>query len=114
MTQTQYQQAQKAHEEAVCAAGRGTQVIDWTEMGRQARQSAMYAHNGELPGIDIAYSFFSDNPECFGFTVWPEIPEEPNAEFVAGYYGADERPHASDCAHWVGEPCDCVTGKGAR
>lgn len=22
-----------------------------------------------------------------------------------------EYPHASDCAHWVGESCDCVTGK---
>lgn len=23
-------------------------------------------------------------------------------------------PHASDCAVWVGENCDCVTGKEAR
>jgi hypothetical protein len=21
-------------------------------------------------------------------------------------------PHASDCGHWVGEDCDCVTGGG--
>ena len=21
-----------------------------------------------------------------------------------------ESPHASDCAYWVGEPCNCVTG----
>lgn len=24
------------------------------------------------------------------------------------------QPHASDCAHWVGEPCDCITGKNSR
>ena len=22
-----------------------------------------------------------------------------------------EMPHASDCAVWVEEPCDCITGK---
>lgn len=22
-----------------------------------------------------------------------------------------DKPHASDCAYWVDEPCDCVTGQ---
>ena len=27
---------------------------------------------------------------------------------------ADNSTHSSDCAHWVGEPCDCVVGKDSQ
>jgi hypothetical protein len=57
-------------------------------------------------------------PACYGFGY---------QEHPAYYYGraecstclgtgdctADLEPHASDCAIWAAERCDCVTGKRA-
>ncbi len=33
------------------------------------------------------------------------------AKWLAAQEEAPKVPHASDCAHWVDEPCDCITGK---
>jgi hypothetical protein len=40
-------------------------ALNWTRLGALARQSALDAHNGELPPVDVAYSFMCDNPDCF-------------------------------------------------
>lgn len=66
--------------------------IDWTTLGQQLRESAKDAH-GELPAVHVAYSFLLDNPECFiadGLgEEWPaNMPQEPNIELIAAYYGA--------------------------
>jgi hypothetical protein len=29
-------------------------------------------------------------------------------------HNPDDENHASDCAHWAGEPCDCITGKDPK
>ena len=44
-----------------------------------------------------------DTPLCWQHT---GLFERIHAEIT----GVD-LPHASDCSHWVGEPCNCVTGR---
>lgn len=71
-----------------------SKTLDWTQLGHDARVSALDAHDGVLPTPDTAYSFMLDNPECFmGSTdvndEWPgDMPTEPNIEFLAAYFGA--------------------------
>ena len=66
-------------------------TMDWTKLGWELRESALDAHDGELPSINIAYSFLLENPECFGREDWPEdMPQEPNIELIAAYYAAGE------------------------
>lgn len=66
-----------------------TQQLDWTKIGTELRAAALDAHDGELPGVAIAYCFLEDNPECFGFEEWPaDFPAEANIELIAAYYGA--------------------------
>jgi hypothetical protein len=52
----------------------------------------MDAHGGDLPRIDIAYSFLLYNAECFSDSdEWPDdMPSEANVELAAAYYGATE------------------------
>lgn len=74
-------------------------TLNWTELGRELRQSAMDAHDGELPDVGRAYAFLLDNPECFSQSEWPatainecvyewpaDMPSEPNIELIAAYY----------------------------
>jgi hypothetical protein len=62
-------------------------MMDWTQLGRLLRQSALDAHDGELPTVYTAYSFLLDNPECFYGEEWPaDMPAEPNIELIAAYY----------------------------
>lgn len=66
-------------------------TIDWTLLGKELRIAALDAHEGELPSIDLAYSFLMENPECFsgGFEEegWPAgMPPGPNEELCAAYY----------------------------
>ena len=69
-----------------------TTAFDWERMGKDLRQSAMDAHDGQLPRIDIAYSFLLDNPECFiDADVWPvDMPAEPPIELVYAYYSREQ------------------------
>ncbi len=62
---------------------------DWTKLGSALRASALDAHDGELPNVRIAYMFLLDNPECFtDDDEWPaDMPQEPNIELIAAYYG---------------------------
>lgn len=90
--------------------------IDWESIGKALRESAMDAHEGELPPIRIAYDFLLENPSCFidqpmldlingiihmggtltmedvrsGNVDWPEelMPQEPDMALIAAYYGA--------------------------
>lgn len=96
--------------------------MNWNKLGQQVRESAMDAHDGELPELYIAYSFFLDNPHIFvgqaeldeingiihcggeltlqdveiGNVAWPMeddgglVPEQPNDEFIRGYYTAKD------------------------
>ena len=56
-------------------------MLNWTKLGRELRQSAMDAHNGELPDVRLAYAFLLDNPECF---IDADILHEINGLFNAG------------------------------
>ena len=66
--------------------------IDWPKLGQALRESAMDTHDGELPSVDIAYSFLLDNPECFADLEsdddeWPEnMPTEPPFDLISAYY----------------------------
>lgn len=65
--------------------------IDWTKLGQALRESALDAHNGELPNVEVAYGFLVDNPECFkgDDADWPvDMPVEPNIELIAAYLGS--------------------------
>jgi hypothetical protein len=74
-----------------------TSGLDWTKLGKLARQSALDAHNGELPSVEIAYSFMLCNPECFlaeDELDWPqEMPSDPPADFIAAYNASAEVSH---------------------
>jgi hypothetical protein len=76
-------------------------TLDWTAIGTALRESALDAHDGKLPPVEVAYSFLLDNPEIFladnpefaGFPGeepnWPaDIPQEPNIELITAYYAA--------------------------
>lgn len=66
-------------------------------LGHALRESALDAHDGDLPHISMAYGFLLDNPECFadfaslgmdGEPIWPaDMPAEPSIELIAAYYG---------------------------
>jgi hypothetical protein len=63
-------------------------VFDWTRLGAELRASALDAHDGNLPPVEMSYDFLMANPECFGFEEWPaDLPAEPNIELVAAYFG---------------------------
>ncbi len=66
--------------------------LNWLKLGTDLRASALDAHDGNLPPIDIAYSFLLDNPGCFGDDEeWPaDMPQEPNIELIAAYYSVSE------------------------
>jgi hypothetical protein len=62
-------------------------VLDWQELGAEARTAALDAHDGKLPPADYAFAFVLENPECFGQDEWPaEMPPEAPIEFIAAYY----------------------------
>ena len=83
--------------------------LDWTLLGQALRASALDAHDGELPSVEIAYAFLLDNPDCFTVpglesffpgadldapylddAEWPAgMPHEPNIEVIAAYYAAE-------------------------
>jgi hypothetical protein len=77
-------------------------TLDWNALGTALRQSALDAHDGELPPVTLAYSFLLDNPECFlpdqsemdepgPVAEWPAyMPQEPNIELIAAYYRAGD------------------------
>ena len=49
-----------------------THHLNWTRIGKSLRASALDAHDGALPPVDLAYSFLSGNPECFiDSNEWP-------------------------------------------
>ena len=58
-------------------------------VGKAARESAMDAHDGEFPPVEIGWSFTVDNPECFtDGDEWPDqMPEHAPIDFIAGYLG---------------------------
>jgi hypothetical protein len=65
----------------------------WWKLGKELRESAMDAHDGDVPAVGIAYGFLLDNPECFGFEEWPEnmpqsAPESLTWTYENGYTGA--------------------------
>jgi len=63
--------------------------LNWQKLGAELRQSALDAHAGELPHVDMAYGFLLDNPECFQADdqPWPDdMPGEPPLELIAAYY----------------------------
>ena len=68
--------------------------LDWSAMGRHLRTSALDAHEGQLPPVDIAYSFLLDNWEIFcneddESWEWPaDMPQKPNIELIAAYQDA--------------------------
>lgn len=64
--------------------------LDWTKLGKELRDSADDAQEGDTPSIEIAYSFLLDNPECFSDSdEWPaDMPQKPNIELIAAYYRA--------------------------
>ena len=65
-----------------------TNTIDWAKMGYELRDSALDAHDGILPHLDIAWAFLRENPECFGFEEWPvDIPADAPPELAAAYFG---------------------------
>jgi hypothetical protein len=67
---------------------KGTGLMDWFNLGRELRQSADSAHEGDTPAVQLAYDFLRDNPECFGFDEWPEpLPVHPPADLVLAYFG---------------------------
>lgn len=57
--------------------------IDWPKLGVALRLSTFGA-----PSVHVAYSFMTDNPECFvGSESWLfDMPTEPPAALVAAYY----------------------------
>lgn len=60
--------------------------LDWYKLGRETRVSADDAHEGDTPGLEIAWDFFRDNPECYGFDQWPaDFPEQAPAAWIDGY-----------------------------
>lgn len=63
-------------------------INDQFDLGYDLRLSALDAHGGKLPSIEIAWSFLLDNPECFSDSdEWPEfMPIEPPIMVIAGYY----------------------------
>lgn len=62
--------------------------INWTDLGRELRQSARDAHGSDIPFVDFAYDFLLANPECFiDGDEWPaDMPSEANIELIAAYY----------------------------
>ena len=63
-------------------------LLDWLDLGKQARQAVEDCGTLDVQQIDDAYSFLLDNPECFLFTEWPaDMPKGPRVEFLAGYFG---------------------------
>lgn len=67
--------------------------LDWAKLGTELRQAALDAHDGDLPQVEIAYSFLLDNPECFANSAgvpveeWPAaMPQEPNIILITAYY----------------------------
>ena len=69
-----------------------THHLNWTRIGKSLRASALDAHDGALPPVDLAYSFLSGNPECFiDSNEWPaDMPTIPPSELIAAYYGLTE------------------------
>ena len=69
---------------------KSAQNLDWQRLGVALRACALDAHEGELPPVDIAYSFLLENPECFGQNEWPydwptDMPQEAPTELLASY-----------------------------
>jgi hypothetical protein len=66
--------------------------LNWSELGRALRESAMNAMDGELLPVDVSYMFLLDNPECFiDSDEWPaDMPAEPNIELIWAYYSPAE------------------------
>lgn len=63
--------------------------LDWTKLGRELRQNSMDAH-GEVVDVEFAYGFLLCNSDCFlgDDESWPKgMPQTPNAELTAAYYG---------------------------
>jgi hypothetical protein len=67
--------------------------LDYTKLGAMLRASALDAHNGELPSLDIAYTFMLDNPEYFiDGDEWSDMPAvAPEALAFAYYQVSSER-----------------------
>ncbi len=60
--------------------------LDFFALGKELRESADDAHEGETPSLDLAYSFLTDNPECFGYEEWPsDMPETAPEELQRSY-----------------------------
>ena len=83
--------------------------MNWTALGKELKASALDAHDGQLPHIDIAYSFLLDNAECFSDSdEWPaDMPQEPNIEIIAAYYG-ETYADCPDCHSPFDEDGNCT------
>ena len=74
-------------------------ALDWAKLGAELRASALDAHDGQLPPVEMAYQFLDANPECFGFEIWPaDFPAAPTLALFAAYYGFDDVTSVNDLA----------------
>jgi len=71
-------------------------ILNWAALGKDLRNSADCSIQpaGQTPPVRLAYQFLLDNPECFligpdlDSLEWPaDMPQEPNIELIAAYYG---------------------------
>lgn len=69
--------------------------IDWRALGVRVRAAGKDAREGtDFPPIDIGWSFFLENPECFlphgeDWDFPEDIPAKPPLDFIVGYRGCD-------------------------
>ena len=80
-------------------------LMDWTKIGQTLRESALDAHDGELPSVGTAYSFLLDNPECF--RSFPQCARCATRE--ADMQTTDGTPLCAECA----TPDEVVNGSPA-
>lgn len=68
--------------------------LDWYDLGRYTRVSADDAHEGDTPSLEIAWDFFTENPECCGHDQWPsDMPTCAPVEWVRGYESLSRMVH---------------------
>ena|SRR5689334_16108675 len=89
-----------------------------TDVGNGAFDSIAWAFSEHLGYRDTgAYQSAvlhgnEDSPDKIEFYLQAEPTVNDKPELI--WTREPAMPHASDCAYWVGERCDCATGKDAR
>lgn len=73
-----------------------------------------FTRSSQGPVVDASYEVVQDTiNENLSTVIEPKLIEAPKPLSAANLpdFVAPEYPHASDCAIWVNEPCNCIIGR---